>query len=138
MGTNGIAPKTYSARMRVLNGEVTPLVVNTGDSGEAQVEVPGFGVLLVAQTISAELISRIGPPQWRALLVQPDEDGNFSPKSRHIRLKAKAVNTHLEIELLHKAERLTVVLMIKGEDGIVDVTESMFSDETIEQGDKDE
>ncbi len=115
MGTNGIAPKTYSAHMRSLNRFTSPLVVNTGDSGEAHVEIPGFGVLLVAQTISFEIISRIGPPQWRAVLVQPDPEGKFSPNSRHIRLQAKVVLAHVEIDILHKEDRLTVILVPGGE-----------------------
>ncbi len=109
MGTNGIARKPYSARMRDLNDDVTTLEVNTGDNGEAQVEVPGFGVLLVAKVTSPDpLMSR---SQWKAILVQPDDKGRFSPKSVHVRLPAKIVFAHVEIDIPNKEAPLTVILV---------------------------
>ncbi len=109
MGTNGIARRTYSARMRDLNDDVTTLEVNTGESGEAQVEVPGFGVLLVAKVISPDPLNPIS--QWKAVLIQPDDEGMLSPKSNHIRLKAKVVLAHVEIDIPNKKDRLTVILV---------------------------
>jgi hypothetical protein len=101
--------------MRSLNKFTSELEVNTGNSGEAHIEVPCFGVLLVGQITSTELIDRL-TPQWRAMLVQPDSKGNFSQESKHIEFQPRVVDNRVEIELLYKADRLTVVLMLEKED----------------------
>ncbi len=96
--------------MRDVHDDVTTLEVNTGENEEAQIEVPGFGVLLVGKVTSDELIDRL-VSQWKAILVQPDDKGMFSSKSSHIRLPAKVVLAHVEIDIPNKADRLTVILV---------------------------
>ncbi len=109
MGNNGIARKPYLARMRDVHDDVTTLEVNTGESGEAQIEVPGFGVLLVGKVTSPDpLMPR---SEWKTILVQPDDKGMFSSKSSHIRLPAKIVLAHVEIDIPNKEDRLTVILV---------------------------
>lgn len=104
-----------SARMRALGGEVVDLELVAGAEGPTlQVQIPMFGVLLVGEVQSEELIARLGPGTWRALLVQPDSRGYYSDQSRKVEYEATRTESgDVEVELLPNTsgeERLVVVV----------------------------
>lgn len=83
-----------------------------GSTNPYMIQVPAFGVLVIARVPVHEPIVRIVPPKWIALLIQPDPNGEFSEQSaKHARHAVEAGN-HVDVELLpgHGGQRLVVVL----------------------------
>lgn len=99
--------------MRVLAGDTQPLEFIKDDE-PFQVDVPGFGALLVGKVRSDAQIVRLAGDQWTALLVQRDATGRYSKDGgHHPRDVIVTDEGRLEVELLPNVsdeERLVVVI----------------------------
>ncbi len=92
------------AEMRDVLGGTTPLVISQAHE-PYMIDVPGFGVLI---------IRKIEPnKEWKAILVQPDENNNFSSSSNKIPREVRLTDVGIEVEILpnpFKEDRLVVCL----------------------------
>ncbi len=103
---NNSVEHEIKAEMRDVLSGTTPLVISQAHE-PYMIDVPGYGVLIIGKVKSND--------QWQAILVQPDQNNQFSEESNKVYRVVRITDIGLEVEILPnpaKEDRLVVCLKL--------------------------